>query len=212
MTDQIDEAYSEKVGPFFVSPSLNPKLKDYLKMSIDFWTEERLKTFLFPLTTSKRKHPVSLRCLDWLCTNYAKKRGTVIIVNSNELVDINQSYDEHCQKFNRIGFDPFARAQENRTCDVYYFMDGTKCRTTVAQLNFMKWAIEYSILDYAKKYKDQITTDMSNKQAQKRTKHDSEDLTTQQKRQKRTQISNAPKQFCRVYHVERVDVFPFFSK
>jgi len=63
-------------------------------------------------------------------------------------------------------FDPFCRKQR-----IAFHYENNKCVvTTIGQLNFFKWAIEYDILSYVENNIKEITNDMikSNKQIVKK--------------------------------------------
>lgn len=117
------------------------------------------------------KHKLSLRLLDWLITNYAKKYNIVYRYEDGTF-NIFLEYKNQLKSFSKKFFDPFCR--RNR---IFYtndheviFLNNDNIQnfkkrkdgiiTTLAQLNAFRWFIKYGIIDYAIKYMEKIETDM----------------------------------------------------
>ena len=97
---------------------------------------------------------MSLRVLDWLVTNYAKKRNIVygIMVEDREVAfNMFLEYKSQLKAYSKRYFDPFCRRGRVLHRGV---------ETTCGQLNFFRWAIKYGVLDYAVKHHDDIEQDM----------------------------------------------------
>lgn len=97
---------------------------------------------------------MSLRVLDWLVTNYAKKRNIVygIQVNDRDVAfNMFLEYKSQLKAYSKRYFDPFCR----RGRVVHRGVE-----TTCGQLNFFRWAIKYGVLDYAVNNHDEIEHDM----------------------------------------------------
>ncbi len=97
---------------------------------------------------------ISLRVLDWLVTNYAKKRNIVYqtSVKGREVTfNMFLEYKSQLKAYSKRHFDPFSRRE--RVC-----FRGVN--TTCGQLNFFKWAMQYGVLDYAQRHHDEIEQDM----------------------------------------------------
>lgn len=105
---------------------------------------------------------VSLRVLDWLVTNYAKKRNIVYQVVLKTRVDdtvvvrtvpfnMFLEYKSQLKAYSKRHFDPFSRRERVWFRGVH---------TTCGQLNFFKWAMQYGVLDYARQHHDAIEHDM----------------------------------------------------
>jgi len=103
----------------------------------------------------KNKTKVSLRTLDWLCTNYAKKTNTVYIHNS-KTVNIFLEYKGCLKAFSKRCFDPFQRRDRITIADA----DGQPMQSTIGQLNFFRFAISLGIVAYATKNAARIEEDM----------------------------------------------------
>lgn len=111
---------------------------------------------------------ISLRAIEWLVTNYSK--GTKIVIfhkASQSYINIHNDYEIQSNYFKRNLFDPFCRHGR------VYFQWRLKSKatgqyelitmeTTVGQLNFMKWADERGVLDYARQSQQHIQETMEN--------------------------------------------------
>lgn len=93
---------------------------------------------------------ISLRILDWLVTNYAKKHNIVYLVPSNTPdepdVTFNMflEYKSQLKAYSKRFFDPFCRRERLDFLDA----DGNPFQTTVGQLNFFRWALLHGVVDY----------------------------------------------------------------
>lgn len=97
---------------------------------------------------------VSLRVLDWLVTNYAKKHNIVYTNTQGGCpVAFNMFLEYKCQLkgHSKKHFDMFCRRER-------IVFKGLQ--TTVGQLNFFKWAIRTGVLDYARRHHNDIEQDM----------------------------------------------------
>ena len=107
-----------------------------------FFDESTTKAVLLPLLDSNP--PISLRALDWLCTNESKKHNIVCRTPSGTLFNIHNGYKCALSIYRRNLFDPFRRRNRHNVV-----VDGKTYQTTVAQLNFVQWACESGVLTYA---------------------------------------------------------------
>jgi len=132
----------------------------------------------------------SLRVIDWFVTNFSKKYSTYYNIysynnkyykelqNTNieyKLIKFNiySSYKSHLKSYSKKNFDPFCRRKRLNKKYLNYNLE-----TTLGQLNFFKWCIDFYILDFIKKNYAKIEKDMndnikinnkSQKKPQKRT-------------------------------------------
>lgn len=214
------QSLRELLGNFRVPISLeNSKFRLFKQKLLPFWTEDRIRSIFLPIVNDC--NPVSLRMLDWLCTNFAKRRSVVCVRkypqnNNVEFVDICQRYKQECAEHRRAGFDPFARAHGKNAddwillCDI----DGQTFRTTVAQLNFLQWAEENEVLRYAKDHRSEIAAEMRENQAERRrnliymSKRKSNpielSIEPQTARKKRKQITSHTSPPCRAFPLNNV--------
>ncbi|MHB1952224.1 MAG: DUF7197 family protein [Sulfobacillus sp.] len=122
--------------------------------------ENNLEVLLSVLTDSK----ISLRVLDWFVTNYAKQYNIVFQIKKygrEVYFFVYPEYKAQLKGYSKKQFDPFCR--RNRIEFEYALGSGRKSAiiTTIAQLNFFKWAIENGVLDYVEKHLEEITKDMN---------------------------------------------------
>lgn len=106
---------------------------------------------------------ISLRILDWLVTNYAKKHNIVYLVTSDTATDEVPStfnmfleYKSQLKAYSKRYFDPFCRRDRLEFTDA----DGNAFHTTVGQLNFFRWAITHGVVSYGEKHAHDIEHDM----------------------------------------------------
>jgi hypothetical protein len=98
---------------------------------------------------------VSLRTLDWLVTNYSKKRLVRVVSIDGVPRDLHNSYREVLDFYGRPLFDPFRRGTR-----VHFDWGDETLDTTCGQLNFFRFMIHCGVLDYALKNAVEIETDM----------------------------------------------------
>ena len=122
-----------------------------------------------------QKNILSLRILDWLVTNYAKKQNIVYtIIKNNQEINFNiyLDYKNQLKAYSKKYFDPFCRRErliintkdlswENLEMDNNIKNTENKIITTVGQLNFFKWFIENNVLNYAVENIRKIDEDMT---------------------------------------------------
>ena len=94
---------------------------------------------------------MSLRLIDWLVTNYAKKYNVSFLTKDGRHVIVYLAYKNHLKAYSKKMFDPFCRWKRIQ------FMG---LNTTVGQLNFFEWAIQDEILDYLDQHFDDVQRDM----------------------------------------------------
>ena len=99
---------------------------------------------------------ISLRVIDWFVTNYAKTHSTAYILNNQEFL-VYRDYKSQLKAYSKKLFDPFCRRER-----IYFQVPHHSAfLTTVAKLNFFRWAIEKNILDYIKLNLEMIEKEMN---------------------------------------------------
>ena len=139
---------------------------------------------------------ISLRIVDWFATNFSKKHCIIYNVNKNgEIIRFNvfNDYKLKLKAFSKKRFDPFCRWDRL----TFPYKNGTYIQTTIGQLNFFKWALEYDIIDYIKNNYAEIESDMNSRNSQSRTK--------QNKTKQETEISS-PENICAVDRKKRQEL------
>ncbi len=121
------------------------------------WVLHRLETFYSdPIRLGRVRDilsgvsNISLRLLDWLVTNYAKKHNVSYLVGDRHVI-VYLEYKSHLKAYSKKMFDPFCRWKRIQ----FMGMD-----TTVGQLNFFEWAIADNVLEYLETNYDAIHADM----------------------------------------------------
>lgn len=225
--ENLMENKCDIVGPFWsVDKPLDQRSVKLLTSLVPNFNAERLerlivfrslktlgisKDFTLTPTLNSEVNSISLRCLEWLVTNYAKK-WDVMLYNSTDKkrFSIYKEYESQLSNYRRIRFDPFCRHKR-----IYFTweLEDAKTRekrkvvlpTTVGQLNFMDWADNNGVLDYANLYQENIKKDMEttlsevNKEKRKFKKMG--------KKRKRKELSKAPETFCTVYSIDTMLYF-----
>lgn len=110
---------------------------------------------------------VSLRQLDWLVTNYAKRVALRVMSIRGHSIYVHDEYKACLAVYRRRSFDPFCRAVRKRPDGSHadyavtlYIDPKTTLRTTLAQLNFLCWAHVNGVLRYASRARETIESDM----------------------------------------------------
>ena len=151
-----------QVGIFKSNKAFDRRQLPVMRRLEHYYTSERIKSVLLPMISETNKGKLSLRALDWLVTNYAKKRPVVYKVKlprmSEKFINVHSEYKTWLWKYKRCHFDPF-----RRWTPLYFDLDGETYKTTVGQLNFMFWASRYGVIEYARNHigdieKDHATT------------------------------------------------------
>ena len=103
---------------------------------------------------------ISLRILDWFVTNYCKKNNTVITQKKNGISSkmiVHLDYKNQLKAYSKKQFDPFCRRERIN----FGYVEDQILLTTVGQLNFFRWAIEYGIINYIYDNLEFIEKDMN---------------------------------------------------
>ena len=99
---------------------------------------------------------ISLRVIDWFVTNYAKTHSTAYMLNGQEFL-VYRDYKSQLKAYSKKLFDPFCRRER-----IYFQVPNHPAfLTTVAKLNFFRWAIEKNILSYIQEHQEAIEKEMN---------------------------------------------------
>ena len=116
-----------------------------------FYKEEPNRNKL--LTILNKSGGISLRNLEWLITNYAKKNNTSFRTSNGKIFTVHCAYKSSLDGYSKKLFDPFCRAEKF----TYEIPDSSqKIQTTLAQLNFIKWCIKNDIIEYIYDHKQSL--------------------------------------------------------
>lgn len=106
----------------------------------------------------EKKTKYSLRIVEWFISNYSKKNNTTIQVKGKPFNVYSSYKNGQLKSFSKKQFDLFRRGKR-----FVINIDKDRCiETTVAQLNFFRWAIENNILVYVQENLNTIKKDMDN--------------------------------------------------
>ena len=97
----------------------------------------------------RQHNGISLRVVDYLCTNYAKRHDVVYYVGNSKIpFNLYLQYRAQLKAYSKRQFDPFRRHERITIKVPESILEAGTLETTVAQLNFFKWAIENKVLEY----------------------------------------------------------------
>jgi hypothetical protein len=154
-----------------------------LLTSLRSYFDTHPSVFLSMCDICKGHSLLSLRVLDWLCTNYSKSRTGLLTDSSN--IDLYHKYKNNLKGFGKRYFDPFCR----RTILELTLHDRTM-QTTLGQLNFFKWAFENNVIAFAKLHKQEIEVDMNART------HKTEAVEHPPRKHRRSQLSDLASNHC----------------
>lgn len=193
------------VGRFWFSNTLQRTRWEQLQVIEPYYTDELIENQLLPLihklNTSVAAHGkrVSLRVLDWLVTNFSKKNRIIytLALQNGKTVPFNLylQYKASLNRYKRHVFDPFRRHKR-----VYFVYQQHMYSTTVGQLNFMHWAFEHHIIEYAQCHLGEIEADMT--QCIKENQRDKEHFKKRGKKRCRKPLCKITPRKCFVYSIE----------
>lgn len=191
----------------YCANSINTQNDLLLKTLMDFYKTHDHLTKMMNIINGESK--ISLRIVDWFVTNYAKKNYTVYEINTereNTRFKVYNDYKLKLKAYSKRKFDPFCRWERiSIPYDNEKFME-----TTIGQLNFFKWAIEYRIIDYIEQNYQDIENDMNhrNSTAKRLTPTDSEEVDNTKTRKKREELSVSA---CKCIKKESVKIIVKFN-
>ncbi len=114
-----------------------------------FYSNEAVLSRVRAIVNSESK--ISLRLLDWLVTNYAKKHNISYLTTNHRDVNVYLRYKANLRAYSKKMFDPFCRWKKIQFLGM---------NTTVGQLNFFHWVLEDEVLDYLETNYDAVQKDM----------------------------------------------------
>lgn len=209
---------TDVVGRFWCETPLKPASRKLLKQLDSFYTDKMLEELIVQRSLrsvggdekpvkrdevkSETSWSISLRCLEWLVTNYSKKHQIVLYhTEKKQRVNIYSEYLDQLNLYKRMRFDPFCRSQRiyfNWTLNDSEF----PLPTTVGQLNFMKWAYITGVLEYAQINEAVIQKDMEDVLAV--VQEEKRAFKNSGQKRKRKELSHAPDTYCNVYTIDTV--------
>jgi hypothetical protein len=143
----------EYIGSFWMTDTLPLKARARLKDLLAYFSPERLEKIVVPIISMRAR--VSLRALDWLVINYAKK-FKVTLASDGFILNVYNDYRARLRYWQRDLFDAFRRGPR-----IYFDFDDLTYSTTVAQLNFLYWCESTGVLNYMNAHLEEIERDMT---------------------------------------------------
>jgi hypothetical protein len=191
------KAWPTQIGPFVTDMKLTLRQKNLMRKElVPFFTEERIRTLLVPLT--KGTHEISLRLLLWTVTNHAREEEVYLArvdaaTGKKQVIHVYQDYRSTLSFWESANFGTFRRGPR-----IYVPCDGELHETTIAQSNFLRWAVAKGVLQHALDNKVKINASMA---AAMRASH--ADKVAHHKRgggvkRKRTELVKAQRHMCAV--------------
>ena len=135
----------------------------------EYYSDKNKESKLLDILNNNNE--ISLRIIDWFVTNYSKKKniyysiykdkkgGKTFDSENNEILrqfNTYHAYKSQLKSYSKKKFDPFCRRDR-----IEFTVGGETIISTIGQLNFFKWAINNSILDYIKINYKCIENDMN---------------------------------------------------
>lgn len=88
---------------------------------------------------------LSLRTIEWYVTNYAKKNNISYSKEiSGKVFTVHVEYKSTLEGYSKKLFDPFCRTER-----IELNIGGKNVKTTLGQLNFVRWCIQNDIIKHA---------------------------------------------------------------
>jgi hypothetical protein len=148
---------NKKISDCDIKNKLNHKDKLILQNNKNFFDSNK-KYLAIMLKIIKGETPISIRVLEWFVANYSKQYGTWYRIKKNEKVSVfrvNEEYNNQLIGFSKDYFDPFCRKVK-----IKYKFNDIYFETSVAQLNFFKWALKNKVIKYLERHLKEIDNDM----------------------------------------------------
>jgi hypothetical protein len=135
-------------------------------------------------------------CEDSVVPTKKTKKNRYKTVKTEEQFNVYLKYKAQLKAYSKKHFDPFCRRDRIN----FYYNDNNFWVTTIGQLNFFRWALDYNILDYIQKNIETIEADMNKnikrdcdfketKKSKKKINHDIQDPAKKRIRKKRRELS-----------------------
>jgi hypothetical protein len=200
----LSQPRMHQVGRFWSVEKMHEKPLNRLSNIHQWFSDGRISTLLMPLTRQVDK--LSLRALDWLVTNFAKKNN-IVLADEKTLgppINVYADYRSLLSYWRRKNFDPFRRHQR-----IYFLWKDPDTpkddppvleETTAGQLNFLYWAETRGIIQYARAHVNEIEQDMAKCMCEVKALKKQDKL--KGVKRKRHELSRAPTRSCFIYPIK----------
>ena len=151
-----------------------------LNKLMEFYSKDNNIDKILPIINGE--HKVSLRLIDWFVTNYSKKYYTTFNITSKSgnarRFKVYVDNKLKLKAYSKKRFDPFCRWDRI----TIPYGENTSIQTTLGQLNFFRWALEYRILDFIEKNLVDIENDMNKRNSSSKNRGTKSTAKTRKKR------------------------------
>ena len=131
---------------------------DYYKKHPRIWAD--LDRFI------RDRSSISLRLLEYTVLKYSRKEETHWThALTKQRFSLYNSYREQLRKYRKRNFDPFGRHGKDT-----FNLHGTSIYSTVGQMNFFRWAYEYSVFVFMRENRVRLLDHMKEFNRSERTK------------------------------------------
>jgi len=158
----------EQLIPFFN----NSKHFEILKMMVSKRNAPKKRDSI--PETLDNDTPIPLRIIDHTCTRYASEKEAycTILTRTGEIIKKNLKgrYDSKLKQHSKKRFDVYKRQYPNYGLLEIQFKSGDVIETTLAQLNFFKWAISEGVIDFIRKNYVNISNHLKEQKKNKKEK------------------------------------------
>lgn len=182
---------------FWSLQQLTPRAQKRLVELETYFCPQLLQQLIVPLISGTAE--LHLRALDWYVINYAKKHKMILVFEGN-VINVYDNYRTWLKFWKRCLFDAFRRGPR-----IYFSIDQFTYSTTVGQLNYLYWAIQTSVLQYAVTYRLTIEKDMNERIYECRA--EKKRLLAAGQKRKRFVLSKTPDIHCVVHKIPRTIMF-----
>ena len=118
--------------------------KKLLLKSLDRFYEDPKNCQKLLDITGRRVEGLSLRTIEWYVTNFAKKNNVNYAKEvTGRIFSVHIEYKSTLEGYSKKLFDPFCRTDR-----IDYAVGDTILKTTIGQLNFIRWCIQNDIVEH----------------------------------------------------------------
>jgi len=148
------------------------KRQDLLLNSVKKYYKEHPNQWAMFVKIINKESDISLRSIDYLCTNYAKRNDIDARKKKGEPIYIHEDYKSQLKAYSKLQFDMFRRHERiTIPCNL---VPNKKLETTCGQMNFFRWFFMRKIHDWMldpinlKKIENDMTSNAKSKSVSKK--------------------------------------------
>lgn len=162
---ELNTEHHNKNVPIIENAILNPHEIYIYKIINGYFKTLSSEKIDLMISIIARNNIISLRILDWFSTIYSVTNKVQWKLIDGSDFNVNSSYKAQLLTYKKKYFDPFRRVKPDDKNSKFYYAFNKKNKsirvlTTLAQLNFFKWAFSNKIIEYIENNYDSISTKM----------------------------------------------------